>query len=172
MRRVMLAFLFPVVLSACGDRPTPMVPDPVSMAIGPTTPSLSSAAPIIRHFPGDSPGPVWYAQLGRGFIPNDGIWAGIVFLRSLACVPAGFNLLDQFDIPAAWGCELMVEGEDWWHDLAVPPPFQRRDRGLGAVPVYFVLWSEIQAATADDILTIGELQNLPSLLVGTASLAE
>ncbi len=172
MRRNMLAFLFPVVLSACGDQLTPTVPESVPAAIGPTTPSLSSAGPIIRHFPGDSPGPVYYAELGRGFIPNDGAWAGIVFLRSPVCVPAGFNLLDQFDIPVAWGCELTVEGEDRWHDLSVPPPFQRRDRGLGAVPVYFVRWSEMQAATADDLLTIGELQGLPSLMTGSASFLE
>lgn len=30
-------------------------------------------------------------------------------------------------------------------------------------------WSEIETAIADDLLTIGELQSLPSLLIGSAS---
>jgi len=42
-------------------------------------------------------------------------------------------------------------------------------RGLGAVPVYFVNWPELQAAMADGEVKIGELESLPSLLRGTAA---
>ena len=40
--------------------------------------------------------------------------------------------------------------------------------GLGAVPIYFVGWSELQGAMADGVLTIGELESLPSFLSGIA----
>lgn len=39
--------------------------------------------------------------------------------------------------------------------------------GLGAVPVWFVSWPEMQAALADDVLTV--LLSLPSLRIGSAS---
>jgi hypothetical protein len=105
-------------------------------------------------------------------VVTDGGWVGIVFYRSPECVPPEFNLLDWRDRPAAFDCALTVEGEEWWHDLSAPPPFQTHERGLGAVPVYFVALSELQAAMADDVLTIAELQTLPSLLIGQASFLE
>jgi len=40
---------------------------------------------------------------------------------------------------------------------------------MAAVPVYFVALSEYEGAIADDVLTIGELASLPSLLIGYAS---
>ena len=47
-------------------------------------------------------------------------------------------------------------------------PKQVKSFGLGAVPVWFVSWSELQAAMADNVLTIAELAALPSLQVGYA----
>jgi hypothetical protein len=41
--------------------------------------------------------------------------------------------------------------------------------GLGAVPVWFVSWPELEGAMSDGSLTISELAALPSLLTGTAS---
>jgi len=158
-------------LSACanevltGPRADPARPSSASAA--------QSSAPIILKFPGEQPGPRYYALFQRGFVPNDNGWVGIVFVRDPSCVPAGFNLLDWFDSPpVAWACALTVEGEAWWHDVSAPPPFQTHERGLGAVPVYFVRWSELEGAIADDVLTIGELETLPSLLIGEASFLE
>ena len=170
MRRLICAFLA-FSPSACanevltGPRADPARTGRASAA--------QSSAPIIRRFPGEQPGPRYYALFDPGFMPNDNGWVGIVFVREPACVPAGFNLLDWFDSPAAaFACELTVEGEAWWHDLSAPPPFQIHERGLGAVPIYFVRWSDLQAAIADDVLTIGELESLPSLLIGEASFLE
>jgi hypothetical protein len=42
-------------------------------------------------------------------------------------------------------------------------------RGLGAVPVYFVREAELADAIADDLLTVDELENLPSLQIGHAT---
>ena len=154
-------------LSAC-------TPDAVT---GPRTdqprPSSASAAqnsaPIILRFPSEQPGPRYYALFGQGFTPNDNGWVGIVFIRSPQCVPAGFNLLDEINPPTAWACDLTVEGTEWWHDVSTPPPYQTHERGMGAVPIYFVALSELQAGTADGVLTIGELKSLPSLVIGYAT---
>jgi len=170
MRRFTPVFLLALAANACSDGFMSTSPTTsLTPAVLPEGPSLTAGGPIILHHPGESPGPPYYALFGRGFVPNDGGWAGIVFLRSPACVPAGFNLLDWMNPPTAWSCQLTVEGEAWWHDLSTPPPFQLRERGLGAVPVYFVSVSELEAAIADDVLTIAELQGLPSLLIGSAS---
>jgi hypothetical protein len=48
-------------------------------------------------------------------------------------------------------------------------PLEEHDQGLGAVPVWFVKLSEIQAATADNKLTITEILAMPSLRKGLAS---
>jgi hypothetical protein len=132
----------------------------------------AAAGPVIWHFPGDIPGPPYYALLGRGFIPADDGWVGIVFTRAPECVPAGFNLLDQFNLPTAFGCALTVEGEAWRRSASDVVPFQIHEQGTGAVPIYFVAEAELLTAIADDLLTIGELQNLPSLQVGWATFLE
>lgn len=158
-----------------GSRPTPLLKSTLQGAMKPSPTanlSLNAGGPIIGHYPGETPGPPYYALFGRGFTPNDAGWVGIVFVRSPACVPAGFNLLDWLNPPTAWGCALTVEGEARWHDPVVPPAFQLRDRSAGAVPVYFVTLAELQAAIADNVLTMGELQGLPSLLVGSATFLE
>jgi len=168
MRHLTHALVLSLTAAACSDPLAPTAPGltPTALTAGP---SLTAGGPTIRHYPGESPGPPYYALLARGFAPNDGDWVGIVFTRLPTCVPGGFNLLNQFNPPIAWNCQLTVEGEAWWHDPSVPPAFQFRARGTGAVPVYFVRWSELETAIADDLLTIGELQSLPSLLIGSAS---
>jgi hypothetical protein len=56
---------------------------------------------------------------------------------------------------------------------APPPvdsaPIQSNLHGLGAVPIWFVSWPELQAALADNVLTVPELLSLPSLRIGFAS---
>jgi len=91
--------------------------------------------------------------------------------RDPSCVPADFNLLDFFDIPRAFGCPLAVQGfEIWQHGPGQEPaPIQVvESQGLGVVPVWFVSPSEYESATADGVLTIGELRALPSLQTGAA----
>ena len=126
--------------------------------------------PVIQYFPSpELPGPPWYANFSADFIPTDDGTVGIAFLREPSCIPTDFNLLLFFDVPAAFGCELTIEGKVWWHDPETDPfPFQERYTGLGAVPIYFVDEAELAAATQDGVLTIGELQALPSLLIGFA----
>jgi hypothetical protein len=126
--------------------------------------------PIIQLFPAPGvPGPPFYANFNADFIPTDDGVVAIAFYREPSCIPPGSNLLVWFDAPAAFGCGLTVEGKRWWHDPASDAfPFQIRYWGLGAVPFYFVDQAELAAAAQDGVLTIGELQTLPSLLIGIA----
>jgi len=118
----------------------------------------------------------FYARIARGQITNNGRWAVIVFYRPPSCIPADFNLLDFFDFPdganlGAFDCQppttdnfsIWKNGPDV--DFA---PLRSQFRGLGAVPIWFVHLGEIEAAVADDVLTIGELAGLPSLKKGEA----
>jgi hypothetical protein len=130
------------------------------------------------EFPGPlSQGPPYYAQisnlpgLGLQAIHNDE-WAAIPFFRELGCVPATYNLLDiRAAAPAAFACTLTVQGFEVRRSLAPEDliPVQGRLWGTGAVPILFVLWTELQAATADGVLTVPELRSLRSLQIGYAS---
>ncbi len=137
----------------------------------------SSQAQVRTQIPEADPGPPFYARVEKSsvhtqIVPHTNEWAAIVFYRSPACVPPNFNLMDLFDIPGAFFCELTIEGFEVWRN-APPPvdaaPMQARFNGLGAVPVWFVSWTELQAGVADGVLTITELQSMSSLQMGTAT---
>lgn len=115
--------------------------------------------------------PPYYSIVERDFLPHTDEWTGIVFVRPPACVPGGFNLLNVLDIPGAFFCPLLVDGFAIWKNG--PPPVDNSPikvdmRGLGAVPIWFARWDELQPALADNILTVPELQSLPSLVTGSA----
>lgn len=121
----------------------------------------------------------FYAQIAGAHVTggvqevyHDNERAAIFFYRPPACIPASFNLLDFFDVPRVFGCgpQTVQTFTIWRHGPGIDEgPIMTKSRGLGAVPVWFVSWPELQAAIADGQLTVGELAGLPSLLTGTAS---
>lgn len=119
----------------------------------------------------DDPGVPFYARVEGTNVVNDGEWAAIVFYRDPGCQQLqGFNLLDFFDAPTAFGCPLTVEGFTLWHGEAFAgAPKIAKARGTGAVPVWFVPLGSFQAATLDGVLTVEELAGLEGLIMGTAS---
>jgi len=126
-------------------------------------------AQVHLNIPEDAPGPPFYANIARGGMPLTGEWWAVIFYRTPACIPADFNLLNVFDPPRAFSCDLQIEGHANWRSLDDSAPADLVWHGTGAVPVWFVRLPELQAAVADDELTIGELATLPSLLIGSAS---
>jgi hypothetical protein len=126
--------------------------------------------------------PPFYARIhgaefagGEEMVIRTDDWAAIVFYREPGCVPAGFNLLSFFDFGAVGGsCPLTIEGFEIWREF--PPtgvlsgPIQTKSRGLGAVPIWFVAWPEMQALLADRVLTTAELEAAETLLKGTAQI--
>jgi len=144
-----------------------------ALAVGRSASTLDLSAqgqPVIQAIPSAGvPGPPFYSNFSATFVPNENGIVGIAFYRQPACIPGTFNLLIQFDPPTAFSCTLTVEGKRWLRNPATDPfPFQIRYSGLGAVPIYFVNAGELISAAGDGVLTIGELQSLPSLLVGIA----
>ena len=137
----------------------------------------AAAQPVHVDFPGGTPGPPIYANIGTGFLPHTEDLAVVFFYRSPDCVPADFNLLDFLDFtpafpggpPRPFLCDLLIEGRALWHSLDDPAPGLQFFYGLGSVPTWFVAWPELEAAAADGVLTISELAALPSLQVGEAS---
>jgi hypothetical protein len=161
-RQLRMLLLFVTLLGACSES-NPLEPSK-SPVIGADRVALETSG---RPQP---PGLPFYARLQRGFEPiHSAEWAALVFYRQPLCVPSGFNLLDFFDIPAAFGCPVTVEGFEIFKEPLPAPPIQVKLQGLGAVPVWFVRWSDLQAAISDDVLTVGELQGLDSLVIGTAT---
>jgi hypothetical protein len=159
---------------------------PIVLAIGVTTPGLvAQSDPVILTSPVETPG-----QFSYGFAdpsaPSDGQWVAIDFHRDPQCPELiGFNLLMFVDVPSALSCPLTVDVKEWWDasDLAIaggpwqsPPwspnfrtPSQARWLGKGKVPIYFVNLLEYVDALGDGVLTVSELESLPSLLVGYAT---
>ncbi len=111
----------------------------------------------------------FYARIDQGTILHSDDWAAIIFYRPPECVPDDFNLL-EFGDPSAVNCTpLTVDGFIIQSGGPVPSTIQIKLNGLGAVPVWFVAWSELEAAVTDGMLTMIELESLPSLLVGLAN---
>jgi hypothetical protein len=158
-----------------------------AIALGATVGAVLLQAAVRVNFPSEVPGPPFYAFLERpplGEIFRDGDWAAIPFVRDPSCIPPTFNLLDTNDLVPAFGnvgppraflCALTVNGFAIFKNGPPPidpAPIQTYYSGLGQVPVWFVRWTDLQAAIADDVLTIAELRSLPSLIVGSASFFE
>jgi hypothetical protein len=133
-----------------------------------------SGEPIRMEANGEVP---FYARFGENETFSNGEWAAIVFYRSPDCIPADFNLNQFFHFPdesgpGAFGCapptttsvELWANGPE-----TDPAPLVAEMTGRGAVPVWFFAQAEIETAMADGVVTIGELAELPSRLVGTAA---
>lgn len=119
----------------------------------------------------EDPGPPFYARTEHAppFVFNNGEWAAVVFYRDPSCVPAGFNLIQFFDPPAAFGCQTTTHGSSLWHGEALSgAPKVATTSGNGAVPVWFVPMEAVGRATQDGVLTIGELEGLDGLIVGYA----
>ena len=155
-----------VLMTGCADAPT----------------SSSGAAEIRRpvgsitlQYPGEDPGPPFYTLIERRFLPHTDEWAPIIFVRDPACVPVGFNLLDQLAVPQAFGCESTVEGHVTYKNGPPPidpAPWQVVMGERGAVPIWFVPWQELQAAIADDALTLAEVEGLAGVRRGAATMFE
>lgn len=118
-----------------------------------------------------------YARIEPGLVIHTDDWAAIVFYRPPECVPEDFDLLDVYDWPesdddpGAFGCTPpTTDGFIIWSgEPGLSNPIQIKLWGLGAVPVWFVAWPELEDALLDESLTVPELQAMDSLLKGSAS---
>ncbi len=153
--------LFALLLLSNAAISTSVVQAAVRVEVGP---ELPGGIPAYARFGG--PGP------GSEFLHTEE-WAAIVFYREPKCVPPDFNLLTMVDIPAVFRCPLTVAGFEIWENGPPPlssdaAPLVTESHGLGAVPVWFVSWPELQEQIAGGVLTITDLASMASLQVGSA----
>lgn len=115
--------------------------------------------------PQDNPGPPFYARIGeidtdRLFMESGNIVI-IPMLRNVECINPDFNLLQIFDVPAAFGCALTVYGKGLIEPGATPDVFpvmaylQSDD-----MPIWFLERNPLLGAMEDGVLTLSELEAL------------
>jgi hypothetical protein len=137
----------------------------------------AASADVITDDGGDVP---FYARITSIGSPpqifHDGALAVVVFYRPPGCVPVDFDILTFFHFPSpmgpgAFGCNPpTTKGFNVWRNGPGldPAPTLAVTTGVGAVPVWFVAWPNLETALADGKLPMGELASLPRL-EGTAS---
>lgn len=138
--------------------------------------SLQVQAEIRLSVPQESFGPPYYARtepavFDPNLIPTNGEWAALVLYRQPNCIPESFNLLQFFDLPAAFDCPLSnLSGYEVWANSPQTDQAPRHTRftGSGEVPIWFVKLAEFNQAAADGVVTIADFENMPSLRKGSA----
>lgn len=145
--------------------------------VSPTEAKTGSASaekePVVIESGGEVP---FYARFGENETFDNGEWTVIVFYRPPECIPGDFNLSRFFHFPGdnspgAFACAppTTTSVETWQNGPQTDPaPLISEMTGRGAVPVWFLKNAEIEKAAADGVVTIDELRELPSRLVGTA----
>lgn len=132
------------------------------------------------EFPAVSPGIPAYARLELlipgSDVPNDENWAAIVFYRNPDCVPSDFDLGQFFHPPGpdglgAFACPLLIEGHELWEngpEVDLAPIYVRSRNATPNLPIWFVEWSDLKPLLDSGQVFIGEIKDLPSLLLGNA----
>jgi hypothetical protein len=141
-----------------------------------TLASLGVQAELRLEIPTETFGPPFYARLefphvDPDLIPNNGQWAALVMYRHSDCIPDDFNLLEIFDVPAAFDCPLnnFVGYEVYENAPGVDPaPIRSRLTAAGSVPVWFVHLADFEQAASDGVITIADFEAMPSLRIASA----
>lgn len=123
----------------------------------------SSSAHIKIPFPSaEDPGPPLYMRLTsllNQIYTVDG-WVVIAFYREPGCINEGFNLLELFDVPAAFSCNLITSGFVIKEKDGGPEVFPILAQSTGdAVPFWFITETDFEALASDGVVTITELRN-------------
>jgi hypothetical protein len=157
------------VLAGCGDTAPPLGPaDEIAAAKA----AQAAGAGLVRTtWPSaEDPGMPFYARFAAPQVFVVDGWVVIPFYRDPACIPSDFNLLEVFDVPAAFGCPHTVDGISLWHGApftGAPKIIQMQ--GTGAVPYWFIPADAVLESMQDGVVTIGELAALPGRIVGHAN---
>ena len=123
----------------------------------------SSSAHIKIPFPSaEDPGPPLYMRLAsmlNQIYTVDG-WVVIAFYREPGCINEDFNLLQLFDVPAAFSCNLLTSGFVIKEKDAGPEVFPIIAQSTGnAVPFWFINQTDFETLASDGVVTIEELRH-------------
>lgn len=123
-----------------------------------------AVANVRFEYPDDFNGPPIYAT--AAYEP-DQEWTPIVFYRSPDCIPSEpgeeANLLEiDFD---AWFCPFLMDGFVIFSDAG---PIHEEIHGADT-PIWFVTTDDFETINGDGVVTVPELEGLPSLLKATTT---
>ena len=180
-RAAVLAAISPFAVLACaGTDPVLPTDEAVSFersvqAAAAPQPAASAVGVRVVRFPAEDPGPPLYARvtpLLDQIFAAEGMVA-IPFYRDPACVPLDVDLFMHIhppgpDGPGSFACPLLVSGSYTIERDAPQGTFPVRVVASGPAQVWFVPWSDFDAAAGDGVLTMAELLALEPLR-GTAS---
>lgn len=114
-------------------------------------------------FPEDDPGIPIYARVGpilNQFFVADGQLV-IPFYRDPGCIRDDFDFLTYYDPPAAFGCELTVNGKFVIEEDAEQGTFPIMAHTEGEqVPVWIIDWPGFQALMEQEPVTITDVEGL------------
>lgn len=124
---------------------------------------MQDSANITIQFPDEDPGIPIYSRVGpilnQFFIAEDRLV--IPFYRNPDCIRDDFNFLNYYDPPAAFGCDLTVEGKFVIEQDAEQGQFPIMVHTNGVqVPIWIVEWSEFQALMENESVTLPEIEAL------------
>lgn len=117
-------------------------------------------------FPDEDPGIPIYGRVGpilnQFFVAGDQLV--IPFYRNPECIPEHFNLLNYYDPPAAFGCELMVQGRFVIEKDAEEGQFPIMAHTTSSeVSLWIVDWAGFQSLMAEGAVTIVDIEALNPL---------
>ncbi len=115
--------------------------------------------------PHDNPGPPFYARIAElgpdRLFMESGNTVIIPMMRNVDCINPAFNLLNMFDVPGAFGCDLTLHGKGLIEPGSTPDVFPvMAYLESNNMPIWFVDRTPLLAAMADGILTLSELETL------------
>lgn len=114
-------------------------------------------------FPDEDPGIPIYARVGpilNQFFVTDGMLV-IPFYRGTECIRDDFNFLTYYDPPAAFGCDLTIQGKFVIEADAEQGAFPIMAYTEGTqVPVWIVDWAEFQSLMESESVTMPEIEAL------------
>lgn len=158
----------------CSKRPRTLVSTLCVLAATLSFAAQAKEPKVLLQMPEEHPGAPFYSiisispETGELNYPHTEHWGAAPFERNPDCVPPDFNLLSLFT-GAAFGCDLLVAGQALFDEAGPPPDGLVFSKVSGqGIPVVFAHWEEIAAEIADGVMTIGDLLNLPSAVIGFA----
>ena len=114
-------------------------------------------------FPNEDPGIPIYARVGpilNQFFVAEGRLV-IPFYRDPECIRGDFNFLAYYDPPAAFGCDLTVEGKFVIEKEAEEGEFPIMAHTVGTqVPVWIVDWPGFQELMENESVTLPDIEAL------------
>lgn len=164
-----LSILFFVLIS-CGTTDNNEVKTDLEQASNQFEQLTGESGNMTILFPDDDSGIPIYARVGpilNQFFVTDGLLV-IPFYRDPECIRNDFNFLTYYDPPAAFGCDLTVQGKFVIEADAEQGTFPIMAHTEGTqVPVWIVNWAEFQALMENESVTLPEIEAL-NPIKGTA----